>query len=267
MDLLHILWTGFIGHLDTELVFVGLGIFMVFSARRTQTVPKFRPVSSLAGNPQLAIPLSPYGQQLADLGFQPVGEYDVSMNATVQMVIDVFLSPDQLCVGTIVKVRSEATGFSFVEFHTDLSPHGNITTNNSKHASIFYYPPDKLVVKVPWRRRVADIFALHSELCEAAKDHLFNPAPLKPDRIEECFIRAIRQSFDDQVKCGRMVKVSEDAYRASLKGVLIFVPLVWHKQVYGILYNLYRPSNQTYRKILGRRLQKARLMTGPFGSG
>jgi len=266
MDLLHILWTGFIGHLDTELVFVGLGVFMVFSARRTQTVPKFRAAASSASDVQFMAQFSPCGQELVDLGFKPVGEFDVSMNASVQMVIDVFLSADQLSVATIVKVRSAAERLSFVEFHTDLAPHGNITTNNSRHASIFYNPPDKLVVKVPWRRRVADIFKLHGELCEAARDHLFNPTPIHPGKIEECFVKAIRQSFDDQVKCGRMVKVSEDVYRASFKGALIFVPLVWHKMTYGFLYHLYRPANQTYCKILGRRLQKARLMTEPFGS-
>ena len=267
MDLLHILWTGLVGHLDTELVFIGLGVFMVYSARRTQTVPKFRPASSLSPGPQPAGPNSLQGQCLVDLGFKPVGEYDVSMNSSVQMIIDVFLSADQLYVATVVKVRSAAEGFSFVEFHTDLAPHGNITTNNSKHASIFYYPPDKLVVKVPWRRNVADLFALHVELCEAAKDHLFNPVSLKPGQIEANFVKSIRQSFDDQVKCGRMVKVSEDVYRASFKGALIFVPLVWHKMAYGFLYHLYRPANQTYCKILRRRLQKARLMTEPFGSG
>ena len=266
MDLLNILWNGLAGHAQSEIVFVACAIMMVYSARRSQTVPNFRPTASSASAPQFMAQLNPRGQELVDLGFKPVGEYDVSMNSSVQMVIDVFLSADQLCVGTVVKVRGATEGFSFVEFHTDLAPHGNVTTNNSKHASIFYYPPDKMVVKVPWRRRVADVFALHSELCEAAKDHLFNPTPLQPGKIEECFIRSIRQSFDDQVKCGRMVKVSEDVYRASLKGALIFVPLVWHKKVYGILYQLYRPSNQTYRKILGRRLRKARLMTEPFGS-
>ena len=267
MDLLHVLWNGFIDHLEYEMAFVGFAILMVYGARKTHRVPKFVPVSSPSSGPQLAAQGGLYGQGLVDLGFKPVGKYDVSMSSSIQMIIDVFLSADQLHVATVVKVRSASGGFSFVEFHTDLAPHGNITTNNSRHASIFYYPPDKLVVKVPWRRNVADIFGLQVELCEAAKDHLFNPTPIQPGQIEDRFIKSMRKSFEDQVKCGRMVKVSEDVYRTSFKGALIAVPLVWHKKVYGFLYNIYRPSNQTYCAILGRRLQKARLMTEPFGAG
>jgi hypothetical protein len=267
MDLLHVLWAGFANHFQFEMVFVGMGILMVYGARQTHRVPKILPASSRFSEPQLTARASLQVQGLADLGFKPVGKYDVSMSSSVQMNIDVFLSANQLYVATIVKVRSEAEDFSFVEFHTDLAPHGNITTNNSKHASIFYYPPDKMVVKVPWRKSVMDIFDLHVELCEAAKNHLFNPTPLKPGQIEGLVIKGIRNSFEDQVKCGRMVKVSEDVYRASFKGALIAVPLVWHKKVYGFLYNIYRPSNKTYCTILGRRLQKARLMTEPFGAG
>jgi hypothetical protein len=267
MDLWHVLWTGFTNHFQFEMVFVALGILVVYGARQTHRVPKILPTSSRLSDPQLTARAGLQVQSLADLGFKPVGKYDVSMNSSVQMNIDVFLSSDQLYVATIVKVRSETADFSFVEFHTDLAPHGNITTNNSKHASIFYYPPDKMVVKVPWRKSVKDIFDLQVELCEAAKNHLFNPTPLKPGQIEGLVIKGIRNSLEDQVKCGRMVKVSEDVYRSSFKGTLISVPLVWHKKAYGFLYNIYRPSNKTYCAILGRRLQKARLMTEPFGAG
>ena len=223
MDVLHIFWTGFTDHFGFEMAFVGLGILMVYGSRRTHTVPKFRQLPSSFSGLQHSAQAGLFIQSLGDLGFKPVGAFDVSMSPGIQMIIELYHSPDQLYVATIVNVRSSTATFSFIEFHTDLAPHGSITTNNSKHAGIFYYPPDKMVAKVPWRKSVTEILGLHVELCEAAKDHLFNPTPLKPGQIEGSFIKSMRQSFDDQVKCGRMVKVSEDVYRSSFKGALIAV--------------------------------------------
>jgi hypothetical protein len=122
MDLLHVLWTGFTNHFQFEMVFVGLGILMVYSARQTHRVPKILPTSSRFSDPHLTARASFQVQGLADLGFKPVGKYDVSMSSSVQMNIDVFLSDNQLYVATIVKVRSEAADFSFVEFHRPVPP-------------------------------------------------------------------------------------------------------------------------------------------------
>ena len=266
MDFLHIIWTGLAGHFEGELAFVAVAIFIIYGGRQTHRVPKILPASSQHTELPLSARASLQIQGLADLGFQPAGKYDVSMTSSVRMNIDVLLSADHLYVATIVRAHSEAEDISFVEFHTDLSPHGNITTNNSKHASIFYYPPDKMVVKVPWQKSVMGLFDLHVELCEAAKNHLFHPTSIKPDQIERLVIQGIRNSFEDQVKCGRMVRVSEDTYRASFKGALISVPLIWLKMAYGFLYEIHRPSNRAFCKILGWRLQKARSMTEPYGA-
>ena len=264
MSLLHILWTGLTDHLGGEMALVGLGILLVYGSRQTHTVPKFRKLPSAYAGVQHTAQADLFIQSLCHLGFKPIGTFDVSMSSAVQMFIELYHSANQLYVATIVSVRSETGNFSFIEFHTDLAPHGNITTNNSKHAGIFYYPPDKMVAKVPWRKTVEEILGLHVELCEAAREHGFTPVPLKPGELESCFIRNIRESFEDQVKCGRNLKVAEDVYKQTFKGVLISVPLVWHKMVYGFLYELHRPTNRAFCAILGRRLQKARLMTEPY---
>ena len=266
MDLLHILWAGFASHFQFEVVFVGMGILMVYGARQTHRVPKILPASSRFSDPQLTARASLQVQGLANLGFTPVGKYDVSMSSSVQMNIHVFLSANQLYVATIVKVRSEAGDFSFVEFHTDLAPHGNITTNNSKHTSIFYYPPDKMVVKVPWRKSVMDIFDLHVELCEAAKNHLFNPIPLSPAKSG-----IGHQRHSKLFRGPGEMRPDGQGFRGCLPGIL-------QRRAYFISFGLAQeglrfplqhiPAIQPdVCKILGRRLQKARLMTEPFGAG
>jgi hypothetical protein len=149
MDTLQFFLTKIAEHLGAELGLLAIGIFIVLIGRQTQRVPEFHPMNeSPADQPGPPIPSSCAGQ-LARLGFKPVAKFDASMNSSVAMIVDVFLSADHRCLAAMVKVRSSTAAFSFVEFDTNLSPHGNITTNNNNQATIYYRPPDKMIAKVP----------------------------------------------------------------------------------------------------------------------
>jgi hypothetical protein len=89
---------------------------------------------------------------------------------------------------------------------------------------------------------------------------------IKPESVREHLINGVRDSMDDQVKCGRMVKVSEGVYRASFKGALIFFPLVAHKTIFSLIRNLRRPSDQAICARLEKRLQRAHLMREPYSA-
>jgi hypothetical protein len=252
-----------VDHAWIELALVGLFILVTYASATKHTVPDIRPVT---GREALRPPASgPLEAGLINLGYEHVGDYDASATDQVEMKIQVYLSPDRLCTAVIANVKSAAQTFSLVEFNTDLSPHGNITTSGSKYPNTFYYPPDKMVAKVPWKTSVAEMAALHTLLCETAREDQFVPVRMDPGRIRECVVAEMRRDYEYQVKCGRMTEVSPDVYRSTLKGTFIAVPLIWSKMVHGFIHNLYHPSNETFCRRLRGRLKKARNMREHYG--
>jgi hypothetical protein len=238
-----------------DLVLLAFAIAAVYFSLQVHSVPALRTIS--------AKPPLRQDDEMRDLGFTHVGSFDASSNPALQLHVWVYLSADRQTMAVVVNLSTIEDLIRTVEFHSDLSPSGNISTGNSKHAGTFYYPPHKTVVKAPWKKGLLDLFNLHKSLCETAWQNGFQPVTIQADRVRESILNDMRGDYEYQVRSGRMIRISEDKYRLSLKGAIISVPLVWSRMVHTFAYELYRPSNAAHCRRLGRRLRRARLSREP----
>jgi hypothetical protein len=249
MDLfLHYWWM--------ELGMVAIATLGTYASFRAQRVPELRPIVSF--------PPEYEDEQLRDLDFKFVSGYDATMSEQIPIRVWGYLSPDQFHSVILITVWTDTGTFSLFEFHSELSPGGNITTGTSREANIAAYPLHKIVTKVPWKKTVAEVFRLHVLLCETARENQFSTVPMDPDLQRQRLIEDTRNDLEYGVARGRMVRLPDDSYRLSFLGALLAVPRVWWKMAYGFAFGWWHPSDQAQCRRVARRLQKAqRLQSFP----
>lgn len=235
-----------------------LGITLVAMSAQVMTVPRMKPLTDPA------VLTSPHPRdtleaELQRMGFRFIGDFDAAMSATTSMRIRAYTDPERLHGAVLMDVKSGSEHATILEFSARLYPLGSIVTNNSPYPGISSYPPDKYVIRVPWKKTATKIMELHQELCRTAREEKFTEEPVSVVNFAAEVIKATRKDMEYQIETGRYIKIGEDQYRLSKKGILIAVPLLWLNMTYSFLFSWYRPSTSFFCWRLRRRLQELKL--------
>jgi hypothetical protein len=246
-----------INHLWVEVAIVVFFVASVYLAFQKQNVVELKPLR--LPNPE-RVPPAPESQaelELIDLGFRWIGDFDASSVEGVVTLTRFYSSKDGLHQGMIVDVESQDYQTSMVEFNSELSPQGNISTNNNRQPGVYSYRLEMLVVRAPWKRIVRELFTLHQALCGAATQCGFRPRLLHAKDL--CFqvSNDSRQDLEGECARGRLHPISANSYQTTFLGALRYTPRIWFKMVHGHLLIWYRPADQTLAARARRRFARA----------
>ncbi len=236
-----------------------LGISVVALAAQVMTVPRMTPLTDPADWTPTPAPRDALEAELQVLGFRFIGDFDARMFAATSTRIRAYNDPNRLHGAIFMDGQSGSERVTILEFSTRLHPSGCIITNTSQYPSIASYPPDKSVIRAPWKRTAAKVFELHQALCRAAAEEEFTAEPFSVVTFAEEVIKATRKDMEYQVEAGRYRKVAEDQYRQTLLGIVIAVPRLWLNMTYSFLFSWYRPPTSFLCWRLRRRLRKLKV--------
>lgn len=232
-----------------------LGITVVLMKAQVMTVPLMKPLTELSVCPSNPKPRDNLESELQDFGFRFIGDFDAAMSAETSMRIRAYSDPDRLVWAILMDGKSGGEHVTILEFCTRLLPSGSITTNISPYPTISSYPLDKCVVRVPWKKTASKVLELHKVFCRIAGEEGFAAESTFKLNFADEVINSTRKDQEYQVETGRCIKVADDKYRMSLKGVAIAVPRLWLNMTYSFLFSWYRPPERFFCWRIRHRLR------------
>jgi hypothetical protein len=203
--------------------------------------------------------------ELEALKFQRIGCFSWAATRGVTFVARAYLSADGQHVGVVhnsvamVSGRAHAvTRTAKVLLLTQLSPRGIMATDNGKTEDVILFVPERVAVAAPWKRSAESVFRLHLRICQAAQENHFEILPADPMRVGELLGALTRKYYEYLAGKGLVKPAGADAYRMTLKGVVICTPVLFWNFSYSWLHHLFRPSDQTLYHKIHQRLQSLR---------
>ena len=233
-----------------------LGITVVLMKAQTMTVPLMKPLTDPNAWTPTPRPRDDLESELQMLGFRFIGDFDAAMSSTTSMLIRAYSDPDRLVGAVLMDGKTGSVKVTILEFSTKLPSSGSIVTNTSPFPSISSYPLYKYVVRVPWKKNAVKVLDLHQALCRAAEAEGFAAETMPVANFADEVIKATRKDQEYQVETGRYIKVRDDKYRMSPKGVAIAVPRLWLNMTYSFLFSWYRPPEGFLCWCIRRRLRR-----------
>lgn len=232
-----------------------LGITVVFMKAQVMTVPLMKPLTDPDSWTPVPKARDSIESELQELGFRFIGDFDAAMSSDTSMRIRAYSDPDRLVWAILMDGKSGSEKVTILEFSTKLLPAGSIVTNTSPYPVISSYPLEKCVVRVPWKK-TAKVFELHKALYDTAVEEGFAADAMPGRNFADEVIKATRKDQEYQVETGRSIKVADDKYRMSLKGVAIAVPRLWLNMTYSFLFSWFKPSDGYFKSRIRRRLSR-----------
>ncbi|MBI4025187.1 MAG: hypothetical protein HY360_09415 [Verrucomicrobia bacterium] len=150
--------------------------------------------------------------------------------------MDAYLSVDcQTCI-IVAAVSTFVVTNRMIVISTRLSPQASIETSNRHVPNIFFWRPQRVSIRAPWKKTVADFVRLHRELCRAANQYGYRAVPESQAEFSDRFAGDIKEFYEDQVDVGRMKMIGTGEYQCTFKWALIAVPIVaWHSS-FGLIF-------------------------------
>lgn len=241
-----------------DAVVILAGVTLIYASMQKHRVPAMTPLDDRSVNGAPPEPLNRFEAEVQEMGFQYCGDYGFGGSDAVEMILQGYLSNDRLHCMVIMHVKAEFEAFTAIEFSTELTPFGNITTNNNRQVGIFRYPLHKTLTKAPWKKSARDVYDLHLSLVEIANANGYQAKCIDPSRFAEEVRNDSIRDFESQERRGVLTRTATDTYRLSLWGAIRSVPRVWGQIAYGALFFLYRRSDQAFHRTLQRRFGKIR---------
>ena len=172
-------------------------------------------------------------EQLHDLEFDYIGEFDASPGLKTKARLFYYLSPDRFFSACVIAFKAPAREVIVVEFLTRLSPIGSILTGDGTDANLFTREPGEVVVKAPWKKSVRDLYDLHRLLCMAATQEKYKLQQVNARTAVDDFVAEFIKDYDRQVQAGYMRKINDKTYGSTFKGSLHAIPRVLLKLATG----------------------------------
>ena len=204
-------------HLWIELALLLVGICSVYFAYNTSRPVNLKAVLLPKTRGEVPEDCTWVDEELAELGFQWIGDFDASSHTNVATMVRFHASKDYLYHALLVAVANGIGDFIMVEFTTKLTAGGEVTTNNSPLPGIYSCRTEKIVVRAPWKSGIRDLFALHQKLCEAAISVGQSLSAVPLGQISQEVAASSKRDLDDEVKLGRLTLIAPDMYRTTLE--------------------------------------------------
>ena len=196
----------------------------VYSNMKTEYVPNVVPVDDEDLRDSFIGHLRNCEEMLAQLGLAPAATFRFSNSNEVEITARIYTSTTGPHNAMLTEALSPAVHTQIVEFCTRLSPHGEISTNNSSSPLSLSHPPDWTEIHLPTIASIEELFEYHKAFCAEASAQGFTPLSSFvrdwPEEIEKQFARG----YNLQVKLGRLKRTSDGGFRFTLLGAIRAVP-------------------------------------------
>lgn len=170
-----------------------------------------------------------------------------------------FCSPNSDHAAMLAQCKAADGNIEYIiEFCSELSPCGSISTNNNPYPDSIAHQKTKFIFKFPWISSVNILHDYHLSFCQAAQSESFTLKKFKPEGLEDYIYNIFKRDYEFQVKKGRMKKVDESVYAWTIRGVILAVPIQAIYFLHSYLFRLYRPKQTTLIERMRKKLAKIR---------
>ena len=221
------------------------------------TVPTMMPLPPASGPPMFP-QRSQWETELQALNFKRLGEFEGSSSKMSKVFVHAYISPDRLTVVALSEIVTVKQPQLLIALTTRLIPSGGIVTTNNRQANAMYSPPDKILVKTPWKKQVAEFLELHRLVVDTARTCGYCPEAVVASNYREVALATWRRDCDNQVQTGRLTPVDANTYRFTLKGIVLTAPVLWWSLVEKLFFGWYQPGDRAIRDQVRRRFQRLR---------